>query len=165
MARGLQCGTPLQLCVDRHDHRACRHQDCGKRGREENPLCRPDTGAQREGDNIVAGGPPRGSTLGLSRLRSTLFGSYPWAIGPRVGTLICQLSFAGWFVRVGRNCSECEAVPPETKTSLIDTCQPVVRTVRPVGANGAVTARAPHTITRPRYSVSSNGPMALTIQS
>jgi hypothetical protein len=27
-------------------------------------------------------------------------GSYPWAIGP-VLTLVCELSFAGWFVAVG----------------------------------------------------------------
>src|SRR5262245_30720767 len=31
--------------------------------------------------------------------------------------------------------------------------------------NGAVAASAPTTVTRPRYSVSSNGPMAFTVQS
>jgi hypothetical protein len=29
-----------------------------------------------------------------------IIGSYPWAIGP-VLTLLCELSFGGWFVAVG----------------------------------------------------------------
>ena len=41
---GLESHASEQLCVDRDDDRACRHKDRGKRGREENPLCRQDAG-------------------------------------------------------------------------------------------------------------------------
>src|SRR5688572_3155182 len=43
--------------------------------------------------------------------------------------------------------------------------QPVAPTGRSTSRKGAVTASAPRTSARPRYSVSSNGPMAFTIQS
>ena len=43
--------------------------------------------------------------------------------------------------------------------------QPVAGTRRAAGRNGAVMASAPHTSARPRYSVSSNGPMAFTVLS
>jgi hypothetical protein len=39
--------------------------------------------------------PSNGTTAALD-----IIGSYRWAIGP-VLTLICQLSFGGWFVAVG----------------------------------------------------------------
>jgi len=38
--------------------------------------------------------------LGFATAALDLIGSYPWAIGP-VLTLVCELSFAGWFVAVG----------------------------------------------------------------
>jgi hypothetical protein len=38
--------------------------------------------------------------LGFATAALDIIGSYPWAIGP-VLTLICQLSFGGWFVAVG----------------------------------------------------------------
>ena len=38
--------------------------------------------------------------LGFATAALDIVGSYPWAIGP-VLTLICELSFAGWFVAVG----------------------------------------------------------------
>src|SRR5207248_4648398 len=43
--------------------------------------------------------------------------------------------------------------------------QAVAGSGRPPARNGAVTASAPQTRARPRYSVSSNGPMACTILS
>ena len=56
---GLESRASQQLCVDRHDDRACRHQDCSKRGRQENPLCHQNAGGQRDGDDVVAGCPPK----------------------------------------------------------------------------------------------------------
>ena len=38
--------------------------------------------------------------LGFATAALDILGSYPWAIGP-VLTLVCELSFAGWFVAVG----------------------------------------------------------------
>ena len=38
--------------------------------------------------------------LGFATAALDIIGSYPWAIGP-VPTLVCELSFAGWFVAVG----------------------------------------------------------------
>ena len=38
--------------------------------------------------------------LGFATAALDVIGSYPWAIGP-VLTLVCELSFAGWFVAVG----------------------------------------------------------------
>jgi hypothetical protein len=38
--------------------------------------------------------------MGFAVAALDVVGSYPWAIGP-VLTLICELSFAGWFVAVG----------------------------------------------------------------
>ena len=38
--------------------------------------------------------------FGFATAALDIVGSYPWAIGP-VLTLVCQLSFAGWFVAVG----------------------------------------------------------------
>ena len=38
--------------------------------------------------------------FGFAAAALDIFGSYPWAIGP-VLTLVCELSFAGWFVAVG----------------------------------------------------------------
>jgi hypothetical protein len=38
--------------------------------------------------------------LGFATAALDIIGSYPWAIGP-VLTLVCELSFAGWFVAVG----------------------------------------------------------------
>ena len=38
--------------------------------------------------------------LGFATAAFDVIGSYPWAIGP-VLTLVCELSFAGWFVAVG----------------------------------------------------------------
>jgi hypothetical protein len=38
--------------------------------------------------------------LGFATAALDIIGSYPWAIGPVV-TLVCELSFAGWFVAVG----------------------------------------------------------------
>ncbi len=38
--------------------------------------------------------------FGLATAALDIIGSYPWAIGP-VLTLVCELSFAGWFVAVG----------------------------------------------------------------
>jgi hypothetical protein len=38
--------------------------------------------------------------LGFATAALDIVGSYPWAIGP-VLTLVCELSFAGWFVAVG----------------------------------------------------------------
>jgi hypothetical protein len=38
--------------------------------------------------------------LGFATAALDMIGSYPWAIGP-VLTLVCELSFAGWFVAVG----------------------------------------------------------------
>src|SRR5262245_9046466 len=46
-----------------------------------------------------------------------------------------------------------------------DTREPVAGTVRTTPRNGTVRASAPQTIARPRYSVSSNGPMAFTVLS
>ena len=44
---------------------------------------------------------PKGiAYLGFSTAALDIIGSYPWAIGP-VLTLVCELSFAGWFVAVG----------------------------------------------------------------
>src|SRR5512135_2549706 len=43
-----------------------------------------------------------------------------------------------------------------------DPCQAVDRPDRPPARKGAVTASAPQTMARPRYSVSSNGPIAFT---
>jgi len=37
---------------------------------------------------------------GFATAALDIMGSYPWAIGP-VLTLVCELSFAGWFVAVG----------------------------------------------------------------
>ena len=38
--------------------------------------------------------------LGFAMAVLDIIGSYPWAIGP-VLTLVCELSFGGWFVAVG----------------------------------------------------------------
>ena len=38
--------------------------------------------------------------LGFATAALDIIGSYPWAIGP-VLTLVCELSFAGWFVALG----------------------------------------------------------------
>ena len=38
--------------------------------------------------------------FGFATAALDIIGSYPWAIGP-VPTLVCELSFAGWFVAVG----------------------------------------------------------------
>ncbi len=38
--------------------------------------------------------------FGFATAALDMIGSYPWAIGP-VLTLVCELSFAGWFVAVG----------------------------------------------------------------
>ena len=38
--------------------------------------------------------------LGFATAALDIVGSYPWAIGP-VLTLVCALSFAGWFVAIG----------------------------------------------------------------
>jgi hypothetical protein len=38
--------------------------------------------------------------LGFATAALDIVGSYPWAIGP-VLTLVCELSFAGWFVALG----------------------------------------------------------------
>jgi hypothetical protein len=38
--------------------------------------------------------------FGFATAALDIVGSYPWAIGP-VLTLVCELSFAGWFVAVG----------------------------------------------------------------
>ena len=38
--------------------------------------------------------------FGAATAALDVIGSYPWAIGP-VLTLVCELSFAGWFVAVG----------------------------------------------------------------
>ena len=38
--------------------------------------------------------------LGFITAALDIIGSYPWAIGPGL-TLVCELSFAGWFVAVG----------------------------------------------------------------
>ena len=38
--------------------------------------------------------------LGFATASLDIIGSYPWAIGPAL-TLVCELSFAGWFVAVG----------------------------------------------------------------
>jgi hypothetical protein len=38
--------------------------------------------------------------LGFATAALDIIGSYPWAIGP-VLTLVCELSFGGWFVAVG----------------------------------------------------------------
>jgi hypothetical protein len=38
--------------------------------------------------------------LGFATAALDIVGSYPWAIEP-VLTLVCELSFAGWFVAVG----------------------------------------------------------------
>ena len=38
--------------------------------------------------------------FGFATAALDIIGSYPWAIGP-VLTLVCELSFAGWFVAVG----------------------------------------------------------------
>jgi hypothetical protein len=40
------------------------------------------------------------ANLGFATAALDIIGSYPWAIGP-VLTLVCELSFAGWFVAVG----------------------------------------------------------------
>jgi hypothetical protein len=40
------------------------------------------------------------ANLGFATAGLDIVGSYPWAIGP-VLTLVCELSFAGWFVAVG----------------------------------------------------------------
>ena len=57
--------------------------------------------------------------------------------------------------------------PTTAKSSpiLAATCQPGDRIGHPAARNGAVTASAPQMRARPRYSVSSNGPMAFTILS
>jgi hypothetical protein len=38
--------------------------------------------------------------FGFATAALDIIGSYPWAIGP-ILTLVCELSFAGWFVAVG----------------------------------------------------------------
>jgi hypothetical protein len=38
--------------------------------------------------------------VGFATAALDIIGSYPWAVGP-VLTLVCELSFAGWFVAVG----------------------------------------------------------------
>jgi hypothetical protein len=38
--------------------------------------------------------------LGFATAALDIFGSYPWVIGP-VRTLVCELSFGGWFVAAG----------------------------------------------------------------
>lgn len=38
--------------------------------------------------------------FGVATAALDIIGSYPWAIGP-VPTLVCELSFGGWFVAVG----------------------------------------------------------------
>lgn len=38
--------------------------------------------------------------FGFGTAASDIIGSYPWAIGP-IGTLVCELIFAAWFVVVG----------------------------------------------------------------
>jgi hypothetical protein len=52
--------------------------------------------------------------LGFATAARDIIGSYPWAIGP-VLTLICQLSFGGWFVAVGvgtvQNARQCRLKP------------------------------------------------------
>lgn len=40
------------------------------------------------------------ASFGFATAALDIIGSYPWAIGP-VLTLVCELSFAGWFVVVG----------------------------------------------------------------
>ena len=40
------------------------------------------------------------ASFGFATAALDVIGSYPWAIGP-VLTLVCELSFAGWFVAVG----------------------------------------------------------------
>jgi hypothetical protein len=42
--------------------------------------------------------------LGFATAALDILGSYPWAIGP-VLTLVCELSFAGWFVAIGSQLS------------------------------------------------------------
>ncbi|HET9359902.1 MAG TPA: hypothetical protein VFO58_09135 [Vicinamibacterales bacterium] len=42
--------------------------------------------------------------LGFATAALDIIGSYPWAIGP-VLTLVCELSFGGWFVAVGSQLS------------------------------------------------------------
>jgi hypothetical protein len=40
------------------------------------------------------------ANLGFATAGLDIIGSYPWATGPSL-TLVCELSFAGWFVAVG----------------------------------------------------------------
>jgi len=40
------------------------------------------------------------ANLGFATAALDIVGSYPWVIGPAL-TLVCELSFAGWFVAVG----------------------------------------------------------------
>ena len=40
------------------------------------------------------------ASFGFGTAALDIIGSYPWAIGPFL-TLVCELSFAGWFVAVG----------------------------------------------------------------
>ena len=42
--------------------------------------------------------------LGFATAALDIIGSYPWAIGPAL-TLVCELSFAGWFVVLGSQLS------------------------------------------------------------
>jgi hypothetical protein len=42
--------------------------------------------------------------LGFATAALDIIGSYPWAIGPAL-TLVCELSFAGWFVALGSQLS------------------------------------------------------------
>jgi len=52
-------------------------------------------GGGKMGEAIVAGLVASGFAAAAD-----IIGSYPWAVGP-VLTLVCGLSFAGWFVAVG----------------------------------------------------------------
>jgi len=50
---------------------------------------------------MTRGAYPKGiAYLGFTTAALDVIASYPWAIGP-VPTLVCELSFAGWFVAVG----------------------------------------------------------------
>ena len=55
------------------------------------------------------------ANLGFATAALDIIGSYPWAIGPGL-TLVCELSFAGWFVAVGSQLFRMRAEPPVTKS-------------------------------------------------
>ena len=48
--------------------------------------------------------------FGFAAAALDIIGSYPWAIGP-VLTLVCELSFGGWFVAVGSQLFRMRSVP------------------------------------------------------